>query len=98
MKRQTSHKPALQIMLELAQSVIGHCMVGAGTIIGSFFPKTTEELGLPSLYQQEETSPNGWITDGNAIRSYWICVGSDLRHAMTKMAEDRLSSPPIHHG
>jgi len=75
-------------MSEITQGVLAHCISGVGTIIGSFFPKPSEDLGLPPLHRPPDKLLDGWKVDGAAIRGYWLQIGSDIRHAMIEISQE----------
>ncbi len=56
-----------------------HYVTGAGSLIGSFFPVSTESLGLPSIHQSSKRIKGSWIDDGIEIRKIWVSsVGLEL--------------------
>ena len=67
------------------RDALAHYFSGVGSLIGSFFPVSSESLGLPSIHEPSIRKMRSWIDDGIQIRKMWISsVGLELSDAKPK--------------
>lgn len=78
----------MRIGNSIVEKTTQSCIVGITTTMGSFFPVTSEELGLPSLHASTKELAGSWEDYGREIRTYWFAVGDNIRNAMKEVKKE----------